>query len=594
MVTSSLARTNPEALQSALSIERALTRMGWLGDPDDLLAKLGITRDKLRAVEWDDEVSAALETRRDAALNTPWRIEHPQARVRKFITDTLLPDATSLMRAAWASVPYGFSVFELVYFAPDDLDNPLPGKVSVKQIIECPFEWFMFLPDGTLMWRDSMQPCDPRKFIATVRDGSLRKPMGEALLSKAYWPWYFRTHGWKFWAKFLEQAAVPLLYGKTMGEKQALTDLLRTVTSGPVMAVNDTDTIESVDTPGNSPNKFTEFETACTRRIQRLILGQTLTSGTDGGSGNRALGDVHNEVRQEKKRADVLLISKTMQRVVDTLCALNGITEPPKFVMEDGSGLEMERAERDKILVEAGMLRFTPEYLREKYALEASDFTVPEQVAAPSDQAHPPAPADKTPAATHATVQHRLVDGVHDPRPRFTAGQQAIEDEIDRTLDAFVSPIQHKAIASAIAGATSADDLIERLGVALQDADDRQFRQTLERALFAADLMGYGQAQRAAPKQDTQQASAPQPITLNAPITIQMPEQAAPVVNMAAQPAPVVHVHVPEQPTPSVNVINDVQPAPVTVNNAFPSRATQVVERDANDEITRTVTTYES
>ena len=39
---------------------------------------------------------------------------------------------------------------------------------------------------------------------------------------------------------------------------------------------------------------------------------------------------------------------------------------------------------------------------------------------------------------------------------------------------------------------------------------------------------------------------------------------------------------------------NIVQPAPVTVNNAFPTRAVQTVERDANDEIVSTTTVYEA
>lgn len=75
-----------------------------------------------------------------------------------------------------------------------------------------------------------------------------------------------------------------------------------------------------------------------------------------------------------------------------------------------------------------------------------------------------------------------------------------------------------------------------------------------------------------------------------------LPEAPAPVVNLTV-PAPVVNVqnNMPEvlAPAPVVNVVNEVQPAPVTVNNAFASKATQVVERDANDEIIRTVTEYE-
>jgi hypothetical protein len=44
---------------------------------------------------------------------------------------------------------------------------------------------------------------------------------------------------------------------------------------------------------------------------------------------------------------------------------------------------------------------------------------------------------------------------------------------------------------------------------------------------------------------------------------------------------------------PAVTVINQVEPAAVTVVDSHPTRSVQTVERDANDEITRTVTTYE-
>lgn len=44
---------------------------------------------------------------------------------------------------------------------------------------------------------------------------------------------------------------------------------------------------------------------------------------------------------------------------------------------------------------------------------------------------------------------------------------------------------------------------------------------------------------------------------------------------------------------PAVQVINQVTPAAVTVVDSHPSRAIQVVERDSDDEIVRTVTTYE-
>lgn len=595
-------------LTSSISIERALSRFGWLGDPDDLLAKLGIDRTKLRALEHDDEITAALDTRRDAATITPWRFEHPQARARKFFTEAITPHMPAILAASWQAVPYGYSVFELVYAEPDNPINPTPGKIGIADVLECPMEWFRVVPGGELRWRDQNLAADPRKFFAAVRRPMLRKPMGESVLAKAYWIWYFRTHGWKFWAKFLEQAAVPLLIGKTMGDKEGLLNVLRGVTQGPAIAINDTDVIEALDLPGNSGNKFNEFELACVRRIQRLILGQTLTSGTDGGSGNRALGEVHNEVRMDKKRADVMLITSAVQRVANTLAALNGM-EPPQFIMEDGSGLEMERAQRDKLLTDAGMLKFTPEYLREKYGLEESDFTIPES--APVTEA--------TPTETTFSAINKFADGSKPARPRFTAGQQAIEDEIDRTLNTLTSPLESKAIQSAIRMATSPEDLMERLGVAMSDADDATFRTVLERAMFAADLTGYGQASKAAGTATfsthgmfSAPAPASQPVNVNVSVPVSemttMAREMMDGLKATAQqtfaqiredvqnmpiviPAPQVTVqNIVEQASPAVNVT--VQPADVTVNNMHPKRAVQTVERDENDEITRTVTEY--
>lgn len=583
-----MAASDFPVLSSSIAIERALSRFGWLGDYDETLVKIGITRDKLRALDADDEISAALDTRREACINTPWRFEHPSARVRRFFDTAFAPVVDTLLVAFWQAVPYGYAPVEVVY-------RELAGRIVPATVLDLPFEWFRLLPDGRMLWRESGEDADPRKFFRCVHRGALRKPHGEALLAKAYWPWFFRVHGWKFWAKFLEQASVPLLMGKTQGDRQALLEQLQRVTSGPAMAVSDLDSVTAVDLPGNSPNKFSEFETAIQRRIQRLILGQTLTSGTDGGSGNRALGEVHNEVRMEKRRADVRIVMASVQSVVDCVAALNGM-EPPEFVMEDGSGLQRDRAERDKLIVESGMLRFTETYLREKYGFEPDDFTLPESAPAAA-----PPPADQAAPAALAARPFTFADGSKPERPRFTAGQQVIEDEIERTLPQLASPLAAAAIQAAIRGARDAEDLYERLSVALRDADDREFRQAFERALFAADLIGYGQAQAAGRRavdregQGGDLAAVP-PINIHA--TLQMPEQAPqPIaVTLEAPPAPAIQidVHVPEAPAPVVNLAApEITVTPEITVKAFPERAVQTVERDEAGEIVRTITAYE-
>jgi phage gp29-like protein len=483
-VTKQAARNDVVSLGSSISLDRQMTRFGWVGDADEVLVRAGITRAKLRALMDDDEIYAAMETRRDAACNVPWRFETKNEADAEFFTQAFKPFMHDLMTHAWTAVPYGYSVSEVTYRPMDDPMSPTPGKIGIASIIAPPFEWFQPQPDGTMKWC-FVDPIDPRKFFATVREPSLRKPMGESILSRLYWPWFFRSHGWKFWMKFLERASVPFLVGRTNADKNEALTALTSAVQDAVVVMGTEDALESLDM-GAAKVDFNQFEQAVVRRYQRLILGQTLTSGTDGGSGNRALGQVHNEVRAEKKEADCRLISGTVQRIADMLAAMNGM-EPAKFVMEDGTGLEMERATRDKTLVDAGIVKFTSEYIADKYGLSPTDFTVPD--AAPAKPGQPVSPKAAALAAA------RFADGDKPARVQFTKGQQIIEDAISDALPSLkAGPIDEAAIKGAIRAAADPDDLVHRLSIVLRDASRDQFEQVLERALFAADVMGYAHA----------------------------------------------------------------------------------------------------
>jgi lambda family phage portal protein len=103
--------------------------------------------------------------------------------------------------------------------------------------------------------------------------------------------------------------------------------------------------------------------------------------------------------------------------------------------------------------------------------------------------------------------------------------------------------------------------------------------------------------------QATREAPAPV-INVHHPISVQTP---ANIINVPEQrTAELAAININVQPTP-VQITNAVQPTAVEVTANFeatvppaqvvmqhPTRAVQVVERDANDEITQTVTTYEA
>jgi 2-hydroxychromene-2-carboxylate isomerase len=63
--------TLPKALYNEQAIDYLVSHLLQMADTDETLKKLGIHRKELRALESDDEIYAAIETRREARL-TPY------------------------------------------------------------------------------------------------------------------------------------------------------------------------------------------------------------------------------------------------------------------------------------------------------------------------------------------------------------------------------------------------------------------------------------------------------------------------------------------------------------------------------------------
>jgi phage gp29-like protein len=462
------------------TMERLFALIGAMPDPDEALRRAGISRAGLRAVEMDDEVTAALDTRREAVVSTPWRLEGGAARWRAELELELRPHAEALLRGAFAAVPYGYSVMEVIYRNDG-------ARAGIASVIERPFEWFIPQPGGiTANFRDPSGPpagvpMDTRKCLLTVRQPTGRNPYGEALLSRVYWPWFFRQHGWQYWLRWMERFGTPLLVGKTSGDPQTMANNLAAALSGSVMAVGSMDDVQAVPAPAGAGH-FEGFDAVICRRIQKLILGQTLTTDASTG-GSYAAAKVADGVRTDRRNADLRLVSATMQRLVDALWQFNARAgDAPRFVMADDTGLERERAERDAILVEKVGVRLTEAYIAERYDLEPGDFNMASTDAPQADQGGAEGPNEEEVASGQPAASFSA------SKREFTPVQQGIEDGL-HALET-IEPISPELVRAAVLAARDEDDLRARLAALVPKADPR-FQQALERASFAAAVLGY-------------------------------------------------------------------------------------------------------
>lgn len=462
-------------LYSQEAVSGVLSHLTRLPDQDEVLRKAGVSRHRLKVLLDDDEIGQAAETRKDALLSTPFRIEPsdtPEAELLKQELDEWFFEvATAAHNALWS----GYSVQEAVY-------QQTSTHIGLQWIGEKPMQWFEPKNDGRLILRTDgsgvEREVDQRfKFFLTRRNAAYENPYGKALLSMLYWPHFFKTNGFKFWAKFLERFGTPILLGKCEdSETEDMSTALLNAHSQSVISIDAKDDVEILSNgSGNAGASFEIFDKVLTQRIQRVILGQTLTSGTDG-TGSRALGEVHENVRKDKLKSDIRLITPTVQAIINALCDLNQWQRHKIVIGEDPKSLNKEQADRDSVLARDLGVKFSPDYVSKAYGFEEGDIV---QVS------EDPQPKQFT-ALPHQAFSFKAQSQKLPP-------EQLEVDELTDAQD--LSLLDPKQVKQLVFSSENPSDLAFNLARLIPDATKSQFAANLDQALYAADVLGYVTAQ---------------------------------------------------------------------------------------------------
>lgn len=381
-------------LGSEVAISKMLDYFLLASDPDDLLAKAGIRRHQLRTLEMDDEIAQCIDTRMDAVAAYSWRLEPNQTRQSRKVRDMLEEaDNHSIIRSLIGAVPYGYVVNEAIW-------KKAKGMIVLERLPQKPMEWFVPMPDGSLRYFPddgtgglSGVECDPRKFFLTVRNARYQNPRGDALLSRLWFPVTWRREGWGMWMHFLETFGDPIVLGQ-VPDFRAFVAAMKAQGVRSTIAWQSTSDRDNVSTiTASAPGEFERLENAIIRRVQKLFLGQTLTSDVSQQGGSYAQATVHNQVRHDKTRSDVRMATAVQQKLVNTICELNGFA-PLRFIMNDDADLAATRAARDAVLypvLSGSGFRLSKDYFVDTYDYRETDLE--EKVVQPNPFTNP-APAD--------------------------------------------------------------------------------------------------------------------------------------------------------------------------------------------------------
>lgn len=459
------------SLDSHLAV-KSFFNAGKAPDIDETLRKAGIQRHRLSILLDDDEIGQAAETRLDALLGAPYRLEPNDTPEAELLTQELNEWFVEIATSAHNALFFGYSVQEAIYERKDT-------HIGLEWVGEKPMEWFEPKSDGRLIYRPESglesEVDQVVKFFLTRRKSSYQQPYGKALLASLYWLFFFKQNGFKFWAKFLERFGTPILLGKVKDgsdeDVQAMNDALLSAHAQSVISIDAEDSVEVIGVAqGTAGTSFDAFNNEIKRQIQKLILGQTLTSGNDGG-GSRALGQVHENVRKDKLKSDIRMITPTVQAVVNALCKLNQWPQH-KVIIGDEKSLEIDKAERDVKLKDAGA-NLTPQYFQREYGLQDGDIAEAQELTPKTFSAIP-----KQAFSFKADVQ------------KISPDQQEVDDlvdDIDKTL------FSESELLKVVETVKNPDELQEKIYGLMASESVEKFNATMARALYLFDVVGYVQ-----------------------------------------------------------------------------------------------------
>lgn len=447
-------------------------------------------------LEKEPILAAHLNTRRQAVLSKPWRI---QSESRPEVADEI----TKLLSRAGVQKALGWLLGAVGFgYAGVGVDwrEGGSGVAGFRRI--SPDRWIFDEGGNPALAGADGQPIalaefHPAQVLYLVNDGLAGLPCRTGLLRTLLWLHLFKNCAFRDWNRFLEKFGIPFLLGKIpsgdfndvkkRGELKA--SLLRMRSDGAGVGTTETEMDLLNGGSGGNNDAYEQHQRYCDEIMTLTVLGQLASS--DRGSG-LSQGGMQEQVRQDLLGADCAMLMEVVQnRLVDWLCNLKyGIadTDDMRFVIDCKEAEDLNvRSERDERVARAAGCKLTRDYVMSTYGTELEE----------------PEPEPATPTFGMPASPGRAFSDEADAQ---RAGDKLIRATLGRMVDEEALAAWRLPIDTAIKKAfgdldPDAADLVERfkerapaflasLPGLMDQFDTRAFEDALQGAMLAGFLNG--------------------------------------------------------------------------------------------------------
>lgn len=337
--------------------EKSMQESSWVRkslykpyNPDDLYFKTS-NYDIYEEMEVDDQVSIAMQLKRDLVIGSGWTIV-TEKEADQECADALFCDLEEEPEASFddmleelidTAYTKGFALTEKIFKIKDD------GSLALRNLkTRYPNSWLIHTDEFGNVEKYEQHTIkgtlnvNPKSLIHYINQGRHDNPYGKSDLRAAYEAWMAKRHIVRFYAIFLEKAAGPIpvaKYNKNVPNARVLEvhNAIKNFQAKTALTIPEDFSIEFLKAEGNG-EAYTKGINLFNMFIGRALCIPDLLGfqGSDTGGGSLALGQSQIGVFYKhilrRRRALERMVNK---HIIQPLCVWNyGIMEEyPKFVL---------------------------------------------------------------------------------------------------------------------------------------------------------------------------------------------------------------------------------------------------------------------
>lgn len=491
---------------SATDPNTFLSMLYGLPNPDPILRQIGQRDQAYAAIMVDAHVMGELRSIRGSFRSHEYRVapgndgETKSMQARDLCEQWMLnapPNKVSdWLEVMWqmsASIFTGYRAHELVW--DRDGRNLLPSEV-----IDRPNRRFHFNAESEplLISRDHMMgaPVEPYQFVISRHMPTYDNPYGIALFSSCYYPWLYKTGGWRYLVKYCERHGLPWPVGRypqgtTQEEQDKLAEALEAMIESAYMVTQEGNGIELLSPTGGGGDLPQErLILLANREMSKAITSQAMV-GEAMEVGSRAAAETAKERQDEVHDSDRDIAAAGMSKIFEWITLFNfgaGVAAPKlEFFKRTPAG--KARAETYKIAADLGARPSKKAMLEELDMPEAEnddDAILPTRRPGLPASGEPQGGApDRVDFASLAGFEFAKAAGITEDE----AVQLAVEAADQAIEDSMIAPVYRMLVEFEKAG-KSLEDFRDALVDLVGDMDDEALREVLERALMYSMLTG--------------------------------------------------------------------------------------------------------